>query len=267
MTGHPIDRALQELASERRDLGAPNEDTILAYLAGTASELEAREVRAAVLASSEFRDGVARFAEELEELGSKDLARAFDAADPGGAPSMSSVLGEPEQAAPRASLARTSGWDRMRSLLFGRPALAFAVAALLIVIAVPLLRPRPGVVLPGLPAEGAPVLVVRALPQGSLRGDEALRLPEAPAAEDELVLRLEAPAGARPGDLTHVAVSDSGGEVWRSRGPRRFEGIGGEVFLVLAVSPSRLGSGDVSIELVDIAGSPLASYRFRVTDR
>ena len=121
-----IDALLREVG-RRGAPGAklPNESTVLAYLSGTATELEMRQVRAVVARVPEFRADLIAMAVDLERIAEPSLEASFDATDPGPAP---------RGAALRTTREPPPGWLDLFAAWLRRPALAFAVVVLLVAI-------------------------------------------------------------------------------------------------------------------------------------
>lgn len=272
-----LDDVLVEIGRDlARDVKRPDESTIVAYLTGTANELQIREVRDTVVHSPEFRSELADLKRTMDELAAPELAERFDQQKVGSAPRIESIVipGEPTAAPIPVRRAGWQSWiDAVRSLL-RKPAYVYAL--LLSLIAYPAYR----AILPGgppSPERRGPVvqpvdLFLREDPRGVMRG-KADR-PHLPLFEVEstaalVQLALEVPR-ASASKAWQVSLSDESGVIWRSGVPRRVHTLDEDRVVLLDLDPRAINAGVVTIVLEEANGRTDARpvvYRFTLAKR
>ena len=253
-----IEELLRRVAEEGGTAPIPDEETVLAYLSGTANELEIEQVRDAALSSPGFRRDLADLGGVLEKLEGPSAESEFDAARPGPAPALESV----GDRGPRVS--GSPGWLDRIFALFPRPALAFAALLGLIV------APATWWVLHGDgsalvdPVSGAEVFTLRETPDVSFRGEDELPRKELIIGESTIVFRIRAPRGAEEGTKWDVSLTDVTGATWRREGVAT-SSVDGKLVLSLGIDPARLAPGDAEIRLSrpDVAAPVLYHFRLR----
>lgn len=110
----------------------PNNETIQAYLLGTANKLQTDEIRVALLHSSDFRKEIAILTEELSRLDVAGLRKASDSESTEAIPDLSYLMsGARATNAPKSQL--TSRTRRIVEVIF-RPRWVAAFALVIIVI-------------------------------------------------------------------------------------------------------------------------------------
>lgn len=253
-----IDDALRTLASESGEASIPSEESTLAYLSGTATELEIREVREAALLQPSFRQDLADLGSALESIEDPATVAAFDAVTPGRPPAL-----EPDRAA------RPVTWHERYLAMLPRPALAFAVAIVLIAAPVAWLLFQ-GDDSPFVEAEaGALVFTLREAPRLVFRdgGELPPKVLTVDAATEGVVLQLRVPRGARESQTWSVELTDAARHSWRLEALQTQESEGGAA-LVFTIDPGRLAPGDAEIRAVreDALDRPVI-YRFRLEMR
>ncbi|RMF24435.1 MAG: hypothetical protein D6760_03305 [Deltaproteobacteria bacterium] len=163
--------------SEPDDFVRPDDESILAYLAGTASREQRDSVRNALLRSRAFRKELIEIAGDLEFLSSDDARRAFDLADVPGAPPPADT--PHDHVPPRRQRARATGWGRAMAWRLPR-SLAAALAAVAVVAGGYVVRMRTGSSL----LFRATAVSVHALDEA---GRNAVRLPSVPVTRGNTV--------------------------------------------------------------------------------
>lgn len=253
----PLDGALRQAARDLTTGGRhPDESAILAYLAGTANELQIREVREALASSPDLRRDVADFARTMDLLDGPEAADRYDRADVPPPPAYKTVR----------SADPGIGWRERLGALVRMP--AFAVAFALALVAYPAYRalvPGRGVGPAGEPVRESVALFLREDRVGSLRGDateRALPTVTLPAGRGRLLsLTLEAPSG--PGPWNAVLRSDDR-ELWRGREPLSAFPANGDRVVTLLIDPAPIPRGTLTVILRSAAepDAEPALYRF-----
>ena len=267
MTKDRLSRILEQAARElSRPMDRPDESAILAYLSGSANEVQIRHVREAIASSAEFRRDVTEFGRTLDRLGDPDTAVRFDRESVPRAPSDGALRAPPTPRPAAERAAKSPGrWIGRPLVLFRKP--AFAYALMIVIFAYPTYRAF-FVTQRSMPA-GSPVreslsLFLREDRGGAMRGETpAPTLPRVEVPEGALLaLSLEAPEGDGPWGAT-VATGD-GREIWRSPAPLTARTTNGERVVTLALDPGRGLGGPVTVTLrgVEAADTVAVQYRF-----
>lgn len=131
------DEELSRLLAESNQMSddsymRPNNETIQAYLLGTANKLQTDEIRMALLHSSDFRKELAILTEELSRLDFAGMRTALESESRGAIPDLSLLV----PGAKATSTPKSQFTSRIRSIveLFVRPRWAAAFAVVIIAI-------------------------------------------------------------------------------------------------------------------------------------
>lgn len=243
-------------------------EVLLAYLSGTASADQTRQVQALAARSPEFRKELIEIAADLEQLGTDDAAAAFDAHSPGDVPAYATFVGmaptevDPEfrasgaRARGRATEERPSVWDTLRGI-FRLPQSRYAIGAAWVVVFALLAYPAYRLLAPTTNGAGSIVLTGDALPTGTLtlrpdmtvRGDEGSIPPRAVLlAETGAILKLTlwTLTPRAPQERYQVVVENPDGVIWQDEDFPGFEE--GEVHSFrLLLNAEKIGPGELGI--------------------
>jgi len=256
--------SLLRAAHEKRTGAGPDipEETVLAYLAGEATEEEVSRVRRALLEDPRFRSEFREMARDYDELTAADAVRKYRGASHSEIPDYEEfVLGRRRRPAAAGERGR---FREVLFVLFRRP--AFAYAMLLLLMGYPTFRffyPAESFIV------GGQALLLTEDRRVVLRGEEEEPGPEEiriDRSSPVLALTLLSPVDPEGGRRYAVAVLSGSRELWRDEDYRGFTGVGNDTYLHLQLNPRMLEPGPFVVRVEEFAGDgePLGenSYSF-----